>query len=406
MGNAMFQRHARNVFFKNEVMDFFLQWMLGYHSYGGLSIGEGLHIASRIKSGNIASWEKAFADFGAAQAEQARKLMREGDAAAAGQRHLCSFVVLRASIMFMSPHAERFGESIISFEMEFQEAMKAKELPLEALEIPFEQSSLPAYFCPAKDAERSRPLIVVIGGADSFREDLYFFGGAEAIRRGYNALMVDLPGQGKTPARGLALRYDTEKPLKAALDWLNANRGLSDAAIGMYGISGGGYFAMRATAYDKRIRALALSTPIYDMYRVITSMIPKAMTLLSRFLKYIDKVAAVGVEKSLWQMNVKSYEEVLEKFVNRCSVDIHLVDCPVFAIAGGGEGEELKRQTRLFYEEMKKRHRQSIYREYPAETGADAHCQVNNLVLAHQELLDWFDAVLSPKACLSPPPQP
>jgi len=34
-------------------------------------------------------------------------------------------------------------------------------------------------------------------------------------------------------------------------------------------------------------------------------------------------------------------------------------------------------------------------RVYTVAEGADAHCQVNNLRLAHQELYDWLDEVLS-----------
>jgi hypothetical protein len=49
-----------------------------------------------------------------------------------------------------------------------------------------------------------RPVIVMVGGSDTYREDLfYYFAGYPAWRRGYNALMVDLPGQGVCPARAL-----------------------------------------------------------------------------------------------------------------------------------------------------------------------------------------------------------
>jgi ketosteroid isomerase-like protein len=55
------------------------------------------------------------------------------------------------------------------------------------------------YRC-SNDSER-RPTVIVIGGGETFCEELYFCGGAGAVSRGYNALLVDMPGQGATLAQ-------------------------------------------------------------------------------------------------------------------------------------------------------------------------------------------------------------
>ena len=133
------------------------------------------------------------------------------------------------------------------------------------------------------------------------------------------------------------------------------------------------------------------------MNQVITSDIPKSLIRFSKMLgllKYFDKAAYTSVEKIFWQNGVSGYEEVMEKVVRKSSVDLELIQCPVLAITGESESQELKRQTQVFYETVKKRYSQSKYRLYKASEGADAHCQLNNLQLANQELFDWFDSVL------------
>jgi pimeloyl-ACP methyl ester carboxylesterase len=56
---------------------------------------------------------------------------------------------------------------------------------------------------------KPRPTLIFHGGFDSSVEELFFFGGAAAVRRGYNCLTFDGPGQG-APMREqkLLFRYD------------------------------------------------------------------------------------------------------------------------------------------------------------------------------------------------------
>ncbi len=143
---------------------------------------------------------------------------------------------------------------------------------------------------------------------------------------------------------------------------------------------------------------MAASTPIFDMYAVFKSAIPesvfKAPRFMLRLIGQVNRVVGIQMEKYLWQAGVKSYREGVECTASKCVFDVEQLHCPVLAIAGEGEAEELKRQARVVIEKVAKRLPLSALREYPAETGADAHCQVNNLPLAHRELFDWFDAVL------------
>ena len=95
----------------------------------------------------------------------------------------------------------------------------------------------------------------MVGGGDTFREDLFYFAGYPGWKRGYNVLMVDLPGQGKLPGRGQHFRVDMIKPISTILDWLETNAAVRPNKIAAYGVSGGGYFTAQGVVGDDRIKA-------------------------------------------------------------------------------------------------------------------------------------------------------
>lgn len=397
-GQRIYERHGKSIYFKNDDMDFYLQWILGYQVYGGLGIGECFSVASRIKDGDPDSWKSEFYKYGTFQEDVALSLANAGNQGAASKRLFAAFCSYRAASMCASPSGDESKEMILKFEHTFQLAMDYAHILVEPIEVPFENSALPGYFYKSTKAGAMAPLILILGGSDSFREDLYYFGGAEAIRRGYNVAMVDLPGQGRTPNQGLHLRYDMEVPVTATIDWLVAQDRIKSTSIGVYGVSGGGYFAMRAQSFEKRIRAIALSTPIYDMQTVIEKQIPKfliALTRIKGLLALLDKVASLGVDTYFWRVGADNYGQIIDRQVSKMRVDVGTIDCPILSICGAGESQEIRNQALNFYEEVKKRYPESMYRFYDTNDGAEAHCQVNNFQLAHQELFDWFDSVLS-----------
>jgi len=52
--------------------------------------------------------------------------------------------------------------------------------PCEAVEIPYEGTTLPGYFYRVDDSDTPRPTLIITGGFDSILEELYFFGAPAA----------------------------------------------------------------------------------------------------------------------------------------------------------------------------------------------------------------------------------
>ncbi len=81
------------------------------------------------------------------------------------------------------------------------------------------------------------------------------------LARGMATLVFEGPGQGEAQY-DFPIRGDYEVPVKAVLDYVETRNDLDTARIGMWGVSLGGYYAPRAAAFEKRIKAcIALGGP-------------------------------------------------------------------------------------------------------------------------------------------------
>jgi 2,6-dihydroxypseudooxynicotine hydrolase len=136
--------------------------------------------------------------------------------------------------------------------------------PAERVEIPFGDTTLPAFLRLPPDRKRP-PCIVMIGGANSHKLNLHAVS-EYYLARGMAALGMDGPGQGEFRARtGLPLRVaDFDRALSAAADWLVKDGRIDAKRIGIYGRATGGMLAIHAAASDKRIKAVVAHPASYN----------------------------------------------------------------------------------------------------------------------------------------------
>ncbi len=139
-------------------------------------------------------------------------------------------------------------------------ALRLLDPSAQRLEIPFDGAKLVAiYRRPARGGSPA-PLVVIIPGLDSTKEE--FFETEEVFhRRGLATLTLEGPGQGEAGV-SLPLRHDYEVPFSAALDFIQDLDGPAIGAIGLIGVSLGGYYAARVAAFERRVKAaVAVSGP-------------------------------------------------------------------------------------------------------------------------------------------------
>src|SRR6185503_3242397 len=126
--------------------------------------------------------------------------------------------------------------------------------PGERVAIPFEGKTIYGVL------RGSGPVLIMAPGLDSTKEEIHAY--AEPfLARGIAVLAIDGPGQGEAEY-DIPICGDYERAAKAVCDWIATRRDLSSEKIGIWGVSLGGYYAPRAAAYEKRIKAcIALSGP-------------------------------------------------------------------------------------------------------------------------------------------------
>ena len=136
-----------------------------------------------------------------------------------------------------------------------QKAFDLKDPRVSRVAIPYEGTTLPAYFSQAPAADDGpAPVIVLVNGLDSAKEHMYSSAHWEELAaRGISCLMLDQPGTGEAlRLQGLTARIDTEAWAGAAIDWLETRDDVDASRIGIVGWSLGGYYAPRAAAFEKR----------------------------------------------------------------------------------------------------------------------------------------------------------
>ncbi len=93
--------------------------------------------------------------------------------------------------------------------------------PAEAVEIPYEDTTLPGYVFTVDNSDKARPWLIMNNGSDGTTTDMWAQGAAAALRRGYNTLIFDGPGEGAALYRqNLPFRYDWEKVITPVVDYL------------------------------------------------------------------------------------------------------------------------------------------------------------------------------------------
>jgi dipeptidyl aminopeptidase/acylaminoacyl peptidase len=110
------------------------------------------------------------------------------------------------------------------------------------------------------NAAKPPPIVVMCMGLDSAKEEMDDYEN-RFLARGLATLAFDGPGQGEAEY-DLAICPEYEKPVAAVFDFLETRKDVDIARAGIWGVSLGGYYAPRAAAFEKRIKAcVALSGP-------------------------------------------------------------------------------------------------------------------------------------------------
>ncbi|QLA14773.1 alpha/beta hydrolase family protein [Desulfolutivibrio sulfoxidireducens] len=388
-----FDAHATtfNYFFKDGDMDFhFGTLVLGAAVNGGLEIGEAFYAASHIKDGDAAAWHAQWAALAERVAARGQAALAAGHTVSAREELLRAANYLRFSLISMLPDNPEFLKRGARVRELMRTAGPLFDPPLEYFEVPFEGRALPGYFQPAP-GNGPRKTLLMIGGGETFAEDLYFYIAQRAIERGYNFVTVDLPGQGLLPAQGMVFRTDTYKPMKAVVDYVLSRPEVDPGRLAAYGISGGGLFVPQAAQRDPRIKAIAVSSAVVDAHTLFATM--PAATATAQDMAAWSSFHSGVVHSICWRYGVDKPTDLVAANKGNTFTPAK-VSVPALIIVGQGEyrSQEVRRQQKIAMDGFPNPAKKMVIT--PSDEGASNHCIMENRTLVGVVLFDWLDTVL------------
>ena len=390
--------------FRNPLFDGQLLRTVGHSTYDGAELGECLATASRVKDGDRDSWYRAWmslADrtFAAAESSTAH-----------GHRESARCAFLRASNYYRNayvfhlerPLPELVGDAYRRQRDAFQRATAAMLRPPERMAIPFEDMTLPGYFCAVDDTRR--PLIISVGGYDSTAEESFFWNGAAALARGYHALIFDGPGQGQLLIeRSIHFRPDWEKVISAVIDLAARRDDVDVSRIVLIGESWGGYLAPRAAANDRRVAFCVLDPAQIGLFRVMLSRLPLPaglkcqlpqgprwlVMLLRALMARMARQPTTGWalrrgmlthgKATAWDYFVDAAHYEQENIIGKIS-------CPTLVC--DAENDDISAFSKRFFDLLRC---EKDYLRFTADEGAGEHCISGNRSLFHERVFGWLD---------------
>ncbi|HWR38877.1 MAG TPA: alpha/beta hydrolase [Patescibacteria group bacterium] len=379
--------------FTDTDMDFnFGTLVLGATVNHGVETGEAFNTAARIKDGDAASWQEEW--FQLAQRAEARgeQSLAAGHRVSGRDQLQRAAYYYRISLLAILPGDPRLQERALKSRSLMKKAGELFDPPLEYFEIPFEGTVLPGYFRKAPGDKPAKTLLM-IGGGETFAEDLVFYIAPQAYDRGYNFMTVDLPGQGLLPMEGKVFRPDMHVPLKAVVDYALTRPEVDTKQLAAYGYSGGGGFVPQAAMHDSRLAAIAMSSGVVDAYPLFSNM---PVVLASQ--QQIDSWTTFHrniVKAICWRWGVSMDKPAGLAEANRgFTFDPAQISVPALLIVGEGEYKslEVQRQQKVILDGLPNPLKKMIIT--PSNEGATNHCVMENRSLVGQVLFDWLDEVL------------
>jgi pimeloyl-ACP methyl ester carboxylesterase len=381
----------------------------GFALYDGADLGEVLVTSAAITGGNEASWHQAWK----ATAERVYAIGQM--AQAAGQRVSAREALLRASNYYRA--AEYYLRDNPATDPEVtllsglsREAFKAAasllNTPAEIVSIPYEGASLPGYLFLVDDSGTPRPTVIYTNGYDSTAEESYWAIAAAALRRGYNVLAYDGPGQGAAlRVQKLVFRPDWEAVITPVVDYALTRTEIDGDKIVLFGYSMGGYLVARAAAFEHRVAAMILDDGIYDFHTAFARPLPPfvaswiaggrddvAIPVLS-LLSSVSTSARWSLNNGVWAFGASSYADLVRK-TQDYTLEGHADQITAATLVMSGENDQfLKGEPERVHKALTSADATLV--TLTGAEGAGEHTHAGALGRAHQVMFDWLDTTLT-----------
>lgn len=369
----------------------------------GPSYGLCISTAMKITEGDFDSWYNEWKSSGDKLYSAASDSDSKNHTESAGQNYLASSVCYRTADFFIRQNLD--DKRLIPLadlqRDSFRKGIEKLNFGLQALNIPYENTTLDGYLFTADKSGKPRPTLIYMGGYDSFVEETFYAGVYPALLRGYNVLSYDGPGQGQVLRRQkLYFRLDWENVSGPVIDYAESLAEIDKKKMIFFARSFAGYLGPRAACFDSRPVALVVDAGLYnigggfkqvlspEMYQLLLD--KKFDELNKNFQPMLkDKEKDFYFKSRMSAHGAKSVAEYLNMLFDYSLEGISKnIKMPAFISAGEFDSVAAG-QSKQLYENIGSKDKTLI--EFKGTDGAGDHCEFANQDIFYTTVFDWLD---------------
>jgi len=376
-------KHWFEYFTSNFVWSQQMMSMIDMAAWGAAAMGEIDQVGQRLKGreGDNEAWFTEWCAMAEDMERKARAAQAANHQLTAGTYFLHAGVYFLWAERFTPPGERKFNTYRRSMSC-FVEGYQRRYPTIERVEVPYEGTTLPAYFMKAPGAGAKAPTVVCFDGLDLCKEASVLFAGIELANRGINMLAVDGPGQGEAlRLRNIPSRYDYEVPGTAAYDYVAKRPEVDPKRIAVMAFSMGGYYAPRIAAFEKRYAACVAWGAHFDYHAV--------WVVRRREMESGGTKVTSARFQLPWVLGVPDMDAAMEKLENyRLAGIAEKIECPMLIVHGQHDTiVPVENANKLYAAAGSKQKTLKIFT--PADGGSE-HCHGDNRVVGANYIADWL----------------
>ncbi len=350
--------------------------------WGAAAMGEIDRVGQRLKGreGDNEAWFTEWTRMGEQLERRAEEEVKANHALSAGTYYLHAATYYGYGERYLHP-----GEAKLRVYRRhlrcFEEGVRRRYPNMERVQVPYEGTTLPAWFMKGNGVRGPAPTVVLFNGLDGSKEVTVLYGGIELAARGINTLAIDGPGQGEAlRLQNLPSRHDFEAAGTAAYDYVAQRPDVDPRRVAIAGVSMGGYLAPRACGFEPRYAACVAWGGHFDYH--------------AAWLRRRREMESGGTKVSaphfhlMWVLGVPDMDAAMKKLERYTLAGVaEKIECPFLVTHGENDSIVPVEYAKQLYEAVGSKDK--TLRIFTAEEGGSEHCQGDNRVLGSNYVADW-----------------
>ncbi|MBI9043131.1 MAG: alpha/beta fold hydrolase [Anaerolineaceae bacterium] len=325
------------------------------------------------------------------------ELVKIANQALREDRLLNAAMYFRAAEFYTLPEDPEKIELYNKFNALFYEYFEGNVI--QKFNIPYEEFVLPALKIASRGKKKGT--ILIHGGMDSFIEE-WIFMMKYLSDHDYDVIGFEGPGQGAALIKsGAGLDIEWEKPVSAILDYFN----LDDVTL--IGLSVGGWLCLRAAAHESRVKRVIASGHAIHYMEIVPAAISWIMTFFMKYENFFNKSSYWKMEKNprmKWEigqtMHITKtktpYDAAMKLNFSLTRENMKAENITQDVLFFSGEEDHFI-PIRLHNRQVNAltNARSVTDRIFTKSESAQNHCQIGNIGLALDTMIDWIDKLLN-----------